>query len=160
MENKNTKQITKKLGVDERYNACPRCGSEVYLYVNEDGEYCVGCVRCDEHNTSTYLTYVPDKDEIDICRKCWNIWATGTVYSSEALDRLNVRNGEYIVTDSIDGYIEFAGNKDAMFDFLAQKAKTDPQGIYVVYNVLCGRLFNIGISPLVDLVLKHYKVER
>lgn len=50
MEFKKTKETAKRLGKDERYNACPKCGSEVYLYIYESGEYCVGCVECEEHN--------------------------------------------------------------------------------------------------------------
>ena len=160
MKNYNNKQIIKKLGTDERCNVCPQCGNEVYLYVDEHGEYYVGCVGYDADNTTEYRTYVPNKDELDICRILWNTMTLGDTYSLTALNELKVQNGEYVVTDATDGFIVFAGNKESMFDFLTQKSKTDPQGIYVVYNVLCGRLFNIGISTLVDLVLKHYKVER
>ena len=160
MKNKNTKQITKKLGLAERYNACPRCGSEVYLYVDEEGEYCVGCVHCEEHNTSTYLTFVPGKDEIDTCRMCWNTWTTSSVHSPNALDKLKVRNGEYILTDASDGFIVFSGGKNEMFNFLKENFDAGNTELYIIHNVQNGRMYNIGLSHLVELVLKHFKLKQ
>ena len=160
MENYNNKQIIRKLSVDERYNICPRCGSEVCLFVDENGEYCIGCANCEDQNINTYLTYVLDKNETDIFRKCWNVWATGNIYSPEILENLNVYNGEYMVTNSEDGYIDFSGNENDMFAFLTEKSKLDKGAIYVIYNVFEEKLYNIGISTLVDIALKHYKVER
>ena len=157
MNDKKTKQNVRKLGVAERYNACPYCGGEVYIYVDDQGEYCVGCVNFDENNTSTYLTYFPEKDEIDTCRKCWNTWATGTAYSSRALDRLNVHDGDYILTDESDGFIVFAGGAGRMFDFLRTKYRLIDPEIYVIHYVQNCRLYNIGTSSLVELVWEYTK---
>ena len=157
MENK--KQIKRKLGRDERYNACPKCGNEVYIYVDEDGDYCVGCVHCDAMNTSTYLLYDPNKSDIDTCRWCWNIWAIGTSYIPEALTKLNVHEGDYVVTDESDGFIIFAGAQNAMFDFFETKTRENDLNVYAIYNVYNGRLTEIGLSTLVDLTKKHYRSE-
>ena len=160
MKNKETKQIIKKLGSEERYNTCPICGGEVYLYVDDEGEYCVGCVQCEEMNTSTYLRYAPDKNEIDHCRRCWNFWAISGAYSADALKNLKVHDGEYIITALSDGYIEFAGGENDMFKFLRKRSKNGESEIYVVHNVQNGRLYNIGLSTFVDMILSHYEVER
>ena len=155
MENK--KQIERKLGTNERYNSCPKCGHEVYIYVDEDGDYCVGCVYCDAMNTNTYLLYDPQKSDVDTCRLCWNVWATGAAYTPEALKKLNVFEGEFVVTDSSDGFIVCAGNSKTMFEFLASKSTENPQNLYVIHSVRNGRLINIGLSALVALTLKHHK---
>ena len=160
MKIQNSKQIVRKFGKDDRYNTCPRCGREVYLYVDEQGEYNVGCVNCDADNTAEYRTYVPNEDELDICRILWNTTELGKIYSPAALNEMNVQNGEYVVTNVTDGFIVFAGDQDALFDFLSEKSRMDKQRMYVIRSVLNGKLVNIGISLLVDLALKHYKVER
>ena len=160
MENINNKQLIKKLGKDERYNACPKCGSEVYLYIDEEGEYCVGCIECEDHNVSTYLLHAPEKNEEDVCRISWNLWATGGAYFPEALDKMSVQRGDYVVANTIDSFIEFAGKPDEMFKFLsAQKALND-QALYTIHFVAGGRLINIGLSHLVELAIQHCKEEK
>ena len=160
MKNYNNKQIIKKLGTDERCNVCPQCGNEVCLFINAEGEYCIGCANCEDHNFSTYLTHNLNEYEMDLFKKCWNVWATGNIYSPGVLENLNVRNGDYIATSSTDSYIDFFGKENDMFAFLTEKSKLDKCAVYSIYCVLEGKLYNIGISTLVDLALKNYKVER
>lgn len=159
MENKKTKETAKRLGKDERYNACPKCGSEVYLYIDESGEYCVGCVECEEHNISTYLLHTPEKNEVDVCRTCWNLWTTGGAYFPEALDKMSVHQGDYVVANTSDGFIEFSGNAAEMFKFLETQDALNDQTLYTIHTVINGRLVNLGLSCLVELSIKHCKAK-
>ena len=161
MKIKGKEQIVRKLGKDERYNTCPRCGCEASLYFDDQkGEYCIECVNCESDNTMSYCTYVPSLDDLDIARVCWNFEALGDRYSPNVLKELKAQNGEYLVADASDGFIVFAGNQEGLYDFLTRKSKTGDHKMYSLHNVQNGKLYNIGLSILVDLTLKHYKVER
>ena len=159
MTKANNKQITKKLGKDERYNACPKCGSEVYLYIDESGEYCVGCIECEDHNVSTYLLHAPEKNEVEVCRACWNLWATGGAYFPEALDKMSVQQGDFAVANTLDGFIEFAGSVNEMFKFLETQKELNDQSLYTIHTVINGRLVNLGLSHLVELTIEHCQTE-
>ena len=160
METKNKNQIKKMLGKDERYNACPKCGSYPCLYVDESGEYCVGCIECEEHSISTYLLHVPENFEEDMARACWNLWATGGAYSFESLNEVPVHRGDYVVASKLDGFIEFVGCASEMFNFLSVQKALNKQAVYTIYTILNGRMVNLGLSLLVDLTIKHCKEEK
>lgn len=157
MKNENTKQIIRKLEKGERYNACPQCGSDVYLYIDEDGEYCVGCIECNEYNICSSLKYNPEKNEVDFCRMSWNSWATSGVYFPEALDKISVQQGDYVITNTSDAFIEFAGTSNEIFEFLDARKKLNDQALYMIYTLVNGRLISLGTSHLIELTMQHYK---
>ena len=157
MKNENIKQIICKLGKDDRYNACPRCGREVYLYMDADGDYCVGCLACDDCHVCYDFKLCSEQNKVDACRMLWNIWATSGEYFPEALEKMSAKQGDYIVTNAIDGFIEFAGRLDEMYDFLEIQKNLNDQALYMIYTIINGRLINHGTSHLIELTIRHYK---
>ncbi|MBO5756772.1 MAG: hypothetical protein J6S28_03650 [Clostridia bacterium] len=157
MKNENIKQIICKVGKEDRYNACPQCGREVYLYMDADGDYCVGCLKCDEHKVCYDLKFGSEQKEVDMCRMSWNLWATSSVYFPEALDKMSAQHGDYVVTNTSDGFIEFAGNLDEMFGFLEARKKLNDQALYMIYTLVNGSLLSLGTSHLIELTVKHIK---
>ena len=156
MANKKTNQIICKLGKDERYNTCPQCDRDVYLYIDEDGEYCVGCLKCDEHKVCYDLKFGSEQKEVDMCRMSWNLWATSSVYFPEALEKMLVQQGDYVVTNTSDGFIEFAGKMNEMFEFLETRKKLNDQALYMIYTLVNGSLISLGTSHLIELTIRHY----
>lgn len=156
MKNENIKQIICKLGRDERYNVCPKCGREVYLYIDEEGEYCVGCLECDEYCACYDLANSPEQHAVDACRKFWNLWAVNGEYSLKALDQMPM-HGVYVVTNTSDGFIEFVGNSNNMFEFLDEQKKQNDQALYMIYAAVNGRLLNLGMSHLIELTVSNYR---
>lgn len=157
METKRTNQIIRKLGQDERYNLCPQCGREVYLYMDEDGYYWMGCTECGERSICYDHNFASGQNEVDFNRLSWNLWATSGVYFPGALEKIPVQQDEYVITDTSDGFIEFAGKRNEMFEFLEAREKLNDQALYMIYTVLNGSLISIGTSHLVELTLKHYQ---
>ena len=157
MKNENTKQIIRKLGRDDRYNICPQCGRDVYLYIDADGEYCAGCLECDEHNVCYDLKFGSEQSEVDLCRMLWNLWATSGAYFPEALDKMSAQHGDYVVANTLDGFIEFAGKTNEVFEFFETRKKVNHQALYMIYTVVNGRLIGLGTSHLVELTIKYYK---
>lgn len=157
MKNENIKQIICKVGKEDRYNACPQCGREVYLCMDADGDYCVGCLACDDCHVCYDFKLCSEQNKVDACRMVWNIWATSGAYFPEALEKIPVQQGEYVITDTSDGFIEFAGKRNEMFEFLEAREKLNDQALYMLYTILNGSLISIGTSHLVELTLKHYQ---
>ena len=157
METKRTNQIIRKLGQDERYNLCPQCGREVYLYMDEDGDYWMGCTECGERSICYDHNFASGQNEVDFNRLSWNLWAPNGVYYPETLEKMSAKQGDYIVTNAIDGFIEFAGRLDEMYDFLEIQKNLNDQALYMIYTIINGRLINHGTSHLIDLTIRHYK---
>ena len=157
MKNENIKQIICKVGKEDRYNACPQCGREVYLYMDADGDYCVGCLACDDCHVCYDFKLCSEQNKVDACRMLWNIWATSGEYFPEALEKMSAKQGDYIVTNAIDGFIEFAGRLDEMYDFLEIQKNLNDQALYMIYTIINGRLINHGTSHLIELTIRHYK---
>ena len=156
MKNETNNQIICKLRKEERYNVCPRCGKEVHLYMDEDGDYWEGCTECGERVIYDH-NLVLGQNEVDVNRLSWNLWATNGSYSPEVLDMLSVHQGDCIVTNTEDGFVEFAGKVDEMYDFLEVQKELDNQALYMIYVVINGRLFNHGTSHLIEMTMQHYK---
>ena len=145
----------KKLTRVEKYNCCPCCGKEVSLFLDDDGDYCFGCMDCLDTNVSTFFLQCPTPDEMEIYRPIWNIQALGDTYSQKVLEQLGIQNGDYLVSDTRDNYIVFAGNAEEMIQFVFAKAQSESEAILDVWQILCGKLFNLGRSILFEITWKH-----
>ena len=156
MKNETNNQIICKLRKEERYNVCPRCGKEVYLYMDEDGDYWTGCTECGERGIIYDHNYDSAQNGVDFNRLSWNLWMTNGTFSPEVLDMLAVHQGDYVVTNTIDGFIEFAGRVEEMYDFLEKQKCLNDRPLYMIYVIMNGRLVNHGTSHLVELTIRHY----
>ena len=139
----------------KKYNVCPHCGHEISLYMDDDGDYRVGCMECNDNNIGTFFSYFPTPDEIELCRPVWNIQALGGTYSQRVLEQMEIQNGDYIVSDTEDNYIVFVGNAEEMIQFVFAKTQSESEAILDVWQILCGKLYNLGRSLLLETAWKH-----
>ena len=102
---------------ENRYNACPCCGKEVSLFLDDDGDYCFGCMDCLDANVSTFFLQCPTPNEMALYRPLWNLQALNTMSSQRVLDQIGLKDGDYVVSDTDDNYIVFHGDMRSMMHF-------------------------------------------
>ena len=145
----------KKFTRVEKYNACPRCGGEVSLYVDDDGDYRIGCPECNGANVGPFFSHYPTQYELELCRPIWNIQALGDTYSQKVLDQLGIQNGDYVVSDTRDNYIVFAGNAEEMIRFVFEELQSERELVFDIHQHLDGKLFALGKSYLLEIAWRH-----
>ncbi len=88
----------------ERVNLCPHCGEHPQFLTNGES-YILRCPKC--NNEEAFSFEVWDGINRFLLCKLWNLETTEVPYSSEVMETLGIKNGQYIVFNSNDySYLE------------------------------------------------------
>ena len=137
------------LGKNERYNTCMCCGGNLVIYVDDDNYYCVKCTQCG-CDIQTEITAQEEHDVVLVCRKNYNELIMKEMYLTSSLALRGLQDGDYILANVIDGYIEFEGGAEDMIGFLKEGCGA-PNGVYVVYQLVHRFFYPVGITSRLDL---------
>lgn len=143
--------ITRILTTSDRYNCCYRCGGGVFLRVGEEDKYQACCSSCGS-TTDLCIAYNPyDYTEV-ICRLCYNNLTVFSKFYAKALKHMSIKDGEYILVDVDDGFIDFAGTIQGVLEFLDGK-KDVPDHLFKVYKLVRFEFHQVGYSDLIEAVV-------
>ena len=143
--------ITRILTTSDRYNCCYRCGGGVFLRVGEEDKYQACCSSCGSI-TDLYLVYNPYYNAEAMCRLGYNNMTLYNKFYVRSLNKLNIKNGDYILVDVDDGFIDFAGTIQGVLEFLESK-KDVPDHLYKVYKLVKFEFHQVGFSDLIEAVV-------
>lgn len=119
------------------HNPCPQCGSEVYARIM-DSKYQIVCKNCGFEHFREFPYYLGDEGTTELTARInWNADFLDSKLSAEALRVLDIHEGDYLISDSVEGDILFiAANTDEVDEFFQ---RTDFETYYNVYVIKDGK---------------------
>lgn len=142
---------TRILTTSDRYNCCYRCGGGVFLRVGEEDKYQACCSSCGS-TIDLSIVYNPHYNAETMCRLGYNNMTLYNKFYAKSLNKLHIKDGDYILVDVDDAFIDFAGTIQGVLEFLDGK-KDVPDHLYKVCKLVRFEFCQVGFSDLIEAVV-------